>query len=142
MRKSTPLSTACVIGTEPDTLPESHDESVDEEEEGKGQSQATGITSGLEPRGLITDEHEFRALGKGVSDEVIEDTFHVAVPDLERPRVLASRSKSKIKVPNRPKVTNPGPVPKEKSLKVSTGKPKSTRARPQFSLRPCRQTTY
>ena len=63
-------------------------------------------------------------LGKSVtcSDEVIDSTFHVegmdtlADPDLERPRVLATRSKSKIKVPKRPKVTNPGPVPKEKRL--------------------------
>ena len=72
VRKSTPLSTAGAIGTEPDTLPEPHEGSGDEEEEGQGQSQATGVTSGLEPHGLITDEHELRALGKGVTDEVIE----------------------------------------------------------------------
>ena len=54
----------------------------------------------------------------------------LADPDLERPRVPATRSKSKIRVPKRPKVTNPGPVPKEKRLKVSKGKPKSKRKAP------------
>ena len=62
-------------------------------EHGQGQSLAPGITAGLEPHGLITDEHELRALGKGVTNEVIENTFHVegmetlADPDLERPRL-------------------------------------------------------
>ena len=90
---STPLSTAGAVGTEPDTLPEPREESGDEDEEGQGHSLATGVTSGLEPHGLITDEHDLRALGKAVSDEVIENTFHVegmetlADPDLERPRI-------------------------------------------------------
>ena len=129
VRKSTPLSTAGAISTEPDTLPEPHEDSGDEEEEGQGQSVATGVTSGLELHGLIPDEHELRPLGKGVSDDVIENTFHVegmdtlADPDLDGPRVPATRSKSKGKFPKKPKVTNPGPMVKEKRLK----KPKSER---------------
>ena len=120
VRKSTPLSTAGAIGTAPDTLPEPHEGSGDEEEEGYGQSLATGVASGLEPHGLITDEHELRALGKGVIDEVIESTFHVegmetlSDPDLERPRVPATRSQSKITVPKRPKVTNPVQCPRKR----------------------------
>ena len=127
------------IGTEPDTLPEPTEGSGDEEEEGQGQSLATGVTSGLEPHGLITDEHELMALGKGVIDEVIDNTFHVegmetlADPDLERPRVLASRSQSKSTVPKRPKVANPGPVPKGKRLKAAKGKPKSKRKAPALT---------
>ena len=77
VRKSTPLSTAGAIGTDPDTLLEPNEGSGDEEEQGQGQSLATGVTTGLEPHGLITDEHERRALGKGVTDKVIENTFHV-----------------------------------------------------------------
>ena len=139
VRKSTPLSTAGAIGTGPDTSPEPNEGSGDEEEQGQGQSLAPGITTGLEPHGLITDEHELRALGKGVTDEVIENTFHVegmetlADPDLERPRVTATRSKSKITVPKRPKVTNPGPVPKGKRLKATKGKPKSKRKAPALT---------
>ena len=135
MRKSAPLSTAGAIGTEPDPLTELCEESDNEEEEGQGQSLATGVMSGLEPQchGLITDEHELRALGKGVSGDIIENKFQVegmgtlADPDLERPKVPATRSKSRTTVPKRPKVTNPGPVPNDERLKVPKGNPKSKR---------------
>ena len=49
MRKGTPLPTAGAIGTEHDTLSELHEEPGDDEEEGHGQSLATGATSGPEP---------------------------------------------------------------------------------------------
>ena len=58
--------------------------------------------------------------------DIVEGMETLADPDLESPRVTATRSKSKITVPKRPKVTNPGPVPKGKKLKVTTGKPNTT----------------
>ena len=72
VRKSTLLSIACAIGTNLDTLLKPNEGFGDEEEEGQGQNLATGITTSLEPHGLITDEHELKALGKGVTNEVIE----------------------------------------------------------------------
>ena len=112
-----------------------------------GQGESTGITSGLEPQNLITDEHELRELEKGADDEVIENTFHVdgmttlADPDLDRPNVPVTRSGSVEKVHKKPKVANPGPVPKEKLTKESKGKPRSRKKRrPQCLLRPCKQT--
>ena len=54
-------------------------------------------------------------------------------PDPEKPRVPATRSQSKITVPKRPKVTNPGPVPKGKRLKATKGKPKSKRKAPALT---------
>ena len=54
----------------------------------------------------------------------------LADADLEKPRVPAAWSKSKIKVPKRPKVTNSGPVSKETRLKVSKGEPTSKHTAP------------
>ena len=77
-----------------------------------------------------------RALGKGVSDDVIATTFRVegmetlADPDLERPKVPATRSQSKTTIPKRPKDTNSRPVPTEKRLKASKERPKSKRKAP------------
>ena len=65
VRKSTPLSTAGAIGTEPDTLPEPHEESGDEEEEGQGHNLATGVTAGLEPHGLITTSQMSSSMSSG-----------------------------------------------------------------------------
>ena len=132
---SWPLSTAGATGTDPETLPEPNDGSDNEEEENQGQGESLGITSGLEPQNLITDKHELRALGESVNDEVIENTFHVdgtttlADPNLDRPKVPVTRSGSVGKVPKKPKVTNPGPVPKEKLTKGSKGIPKSRKER-------------
>ena len=59
VRKSAPLSTAGAIGTGHGTSSEPCEGSGDEEEEGRGQSPATGAMSGPEPHGLITDVNEF-----------------------------------------------------------------------------------
>ena len=146
VRKSKPLSTAGATGTKPETVSEPEDGSDKEEDQGQGES--TGITSGLEPQTIITDEHEFREVGVGADNEVIENTFHVdgmttlADPDLDRPKVPVTRSGSVGKVPKNPKVTNPGPVPKEKLTKGSKGKPKSRKKRKAPILTEAMQTDH
>ena len=133
-------------GTEPETASEQEDGSDDEEDQGQGES--TGITSGLEPQNLITDEHELRELGKGADDEDIENTFHVdgmttlADPDLDRPKVPVTRSGSVGKVPKKSKVTNSGPVPKEKFTQGSKGKSKSRKKRQATVLTEAMQTDH